>query len=39
MRHLLYTEWAAVSKCLKYQPLDYVKDYFGVKIGEQPFNR
>ncbi|KAI8430342.1 hypothetical protein MSG28_000644, partial [Choristoneura fumiferana] len=32
MRHLLYTEWAAVSKCLKYQPLDYVKDYFGVKI-------
>ncbi|XP_075980505.1 anoctamin-1-like isoform X3 [Anticarsia gemmatalis] len=33
MRHLLYTEWAAVSKCLKYQPLDYVKDYFGVKIG------
>uniref|UniRef100_A0A2A4JBM3 Anoctamin n=1 Tax=Heliothis virescens TaxID=7102 RepID=A0A2A4JBM3_HELVI len=33
MRHLLYTEWAAVSKCIKYQPLDYVKDYFGVKIG------
>nr|XP_037871635.1 anoctamin-4 isoform X5 [Bombyx mori] len=33
MRYLLYTEWAAVSKCLKYQPLDYVKDYFGVKIG------
>ncbi|KAG7304247.1 hypothetical protein JYU34_011185 [Plutella xylostella] len=33
MRHLLYTEWAEVSKCLKYQPLDYVKDYFGVKIG------
>ncbi|CAB3245430.1 unnamed protein product [Arctia plantaginis] len=33
MRHLLYTEWAAVSKCLKYQPLDYIKDYFGVKIG------
>ncbi|XP_052753913.1 anoctamin-1-like isoform X4 [Galleria mellonella] len=33
MRHLLYTEWASVSKCIKYQPLDYVKDYFGVKIG------
>ncbi|XP_034823900.1 anoctamin-1-like isoform X2 [Maniola hyperantus] len=33
MRYLLYTEWASVSKCLKYQPLDYVKDYFGVKIG------
>ncbi|CAK1600273.1 unnamed protein product [Parnassius mnemosyne] len=33
MRYLLYTEWASVTKCLKYQPLDYVKDYFGVKIG------
>ncbi|XP_026323434.1 anoctamin-1-like isoform X3 [Hyposmocoma kahamanoa] len=33
MRHLLYTEWADITKCLKYQPLDYVKDYFGVKIG------
>ncbi|XP_041974295.1 anoctamin-1-like isoform X2 [Aricia agestis] len=33
MRHLLYKEWANVSKCIKYQPLDYVKDYFGVKIG------
>ncbi|XP_063835917.1 anoctamin-1 isoform X5 [Ostrinia nubilalis] len=33
MRHLLYTEWASVSKCIKYQPLDYIKDYFGVKIG------
>ncbi|XP_053600651.1 anoctamin-1 isoform X3 [Plodia interpunctella] len=33
MRHLLYTEWATVSKWIKYQPLDYVKDYFGVKIG------
>ncbi|XP_045542104.1 anoctamin-1 isoform X5 [Papilio machaon] len=33
MRHLLYTEWASVTKCIKYQPLDYVKDYFGVKIG------
>lgn len=32
-RHLLYTEWAAISKCLKYQPLDGVKEYFGVKIG------
>lgn len=33
MRYLLYTEWASVSKCIKYQPLDYIKDYFGVKIG------
>lgn len=33
MRHLLYTEWAAVRKLFQYQPLDYVKEYFGVKIG------
>ncbi|CAG9782709.1 unnamed protein product [Diatraea saccharalis] len=33
MRYLLYKEWASVSKCINYQPLDYVKDYFGVKIG------
>ncbi|CAL8081793.1 unnamed protein product [Orchesella dallaii] len=32
-RYLLYTEWAALSKGLKYQPLDAVKEYFGVKIG------
>jgi anoctamin-1 len=33
MRNTLYCEWAAVSKCLRYQPLDYIKEYFGVKIG------
>lgn len=33
MRHLLYKEWAAVSKWYRYQPLDYIKEYFGVKIG------
>ncbi|XP_043249984.1 anoctamin-1-like isoform X2 [Colletes gigas] len=33
MRCLLYTEWASVRKCLHYQPLDYIKEYFGVKIG------
>ncbi|XP_053689725.1 anoctamin-1 isoform X4 [Sabethes cyaneus] len=33
MRHLLYTKWAAVLKWYRYQPLDYIKDYFGVKIG------
>jgi anoctamin-1 len=33
MRNTLYNEWAAVSKCFHYQPLDYVKEYFGVKIG------
>jgi anoctamin-1 len=33
MRNTLYCEWAPVSKCLHYQPLDYIKEYFGVKIG------
>ncbi|XP_021954062.1 anoctamin-1 isoform X3 [Folsomia candida] len=32
-RHLLSIEWASVSKCLKYQPVDAIKEYFGVKIG------
>ncbi|KAF2902509.1 hypothetical protein ILUMI_03671, partial [Ignelater luminosus] len=33
MRKLLYTEWAAVKRWYRYQPLDYVKEYFGVKIA------
>ncbi|XP_066593717.1 anoctamin-1 isoform X3 [Prorops nasuta] len=33
MRYLLYVEWASLKKCLHYQPLDYIKEYFGVKIG------
>lgn len=33
MRNLLYTEWASIKKSFRYQPLDYVKEYFGVKIG------
>lgn len=33
MRSKLYYEWAAVSKWYRYQPLDYIKEYFGVKIG------
>jgi anoctamin-1 len=33
MRYLLYTEWASVNKIFHYQPLDYIKEYFGVKIG------
>ena len=33
MRNLLYSEWAAVSKWYCYQPLDYIMEYFGVKIG------
>ncbi|CAG7717026.1 unnamed protein product [Allacma fusca] len=32
-RYRLWTEWAAIGKCLKYQPLEAVKEYFGVKIG------
>ncbi|XP_023303991.2 anoctamin-1 isoform X3 [Lucilia cuprina] len=33
MRHTLSTHWASISKWYRYQPLDYVKEYFGVKIG------
>ncbi|XP_065163177.1 anoctamin-5 isoform X2 [Atheta coriaria] len=33
MRNLLYTEWAAIRKWYRYQPLDYVREYFGVKIA------
>ncbi|XP_044743761.1 anoctamin-4 isoform X2 [Chrysoperla carnea] len=33
MRHLLYHEWAALRKWYRYQPLDYIKEYFGVKIA------
>lgn len=33
MRHLLYWEWSAVRKWYRYQPLDYVREYFGVKIA------
>ncbi|CAH1722389.1 unnamed protein product [Chironomus riparius] len=32
-RHLLFTKWASVRKIFQYQPLDYIKNYFGVKIG------
>ena len=33
MQNTLYCEWAAVNTCLHYQPLDYIKEYYGVKIG------
>ncbi|XP_050306714.1 anoctamin-1 isoform X2 [Anthonomus grandis grandis] len=33
IRNLLYTEWVPLSKWYKYQPLDTVKEYFGVKIA------
>ncbi|KAJ8955607.1 hypothetical protein NQ318_001437 [Aromia moschata] len=32
-RNLLYTEWASIPKWYRYQPLDYIKEYFGVKIA------
>lgn len=32
-RNLLYNEWASIRKWYRYQPLDYVKEYFGVKIA------
>lgn len=32
-RNLLFTKWASLKKAMRYQPLDYIKDYFGVKIG------
>jgi len=34
MRALLYKHWASVPKWYRYQPLDDIKEYFGVKIGE-----
>ncbi|XP_073982861.1 anoctamin-1-like [Rhodnius prolixus] len=33
MRYLLLHEWASVNKWHRYQPVDYIKRYFGVKIG------
>ncbi|XP_074041423.1 anoctamin-2 isoform X3 [Leptinotarsa decemlineata] len=32
-RKLLLDEWASVSKCIKFQPIDEIKDYFGVKLA------
>lgn len=32
-RNLLFHEWASVSKWIKFQPIDEIKDYFGVKIA------
>ncbi|KAK4887282.1 hypothetical protein RN001_003553 [Aquatica leii] len=32
-RCLLYNEWASVSKWMKYQPIDNIKEYFGVKFA------
>ncbi|XP_049545393.1 anoctamin-5-like isoform X3 [Anopheles darlingi] len=32
-RALLLQEWASVRKWIKHQPLDHIKEYFGVKIA------
>uniref|UniRef100_A0A1Y1MA25 Anoctamin n=2 Tax=Photinus pyralis TaxID=7054 RepID=A0A1Y1MA25_PHOPY len=32
-RQLLFHEWASVSKWIKFQPIDNVKEYFGVKLA------
>ncbi|XP_053669255.1 anoctamin-4 [Anopheles marshallii] len=32
-RALLLEEWASISKWIKHQPLDHIKEYFGVKIA------
>ena len=32
-RNLLYTQWASLTKFCKYQPLDAIRDYYGVKMG------
>ncbi len=32
MRYALLEEWASLRKLLKIQPLDAVRDYFGVKV-------
>ena len=33
MRQKLYKEWASFKQIFKYQPIDAIKDYFGVKIA------
>ncbi|KAK2716116.1 anoctamin-4-like isoform X2 [Artemia franciscana] len=33
IRYKLARHWASLWKAVKYQPLDHIKEYFGVKIG------
>uniref|UniRef100_A0A146LAE4 Anoctamin n=1 Tax=Lygus hesperus TaxID=30085 RepID=A0A146LAE4_LYGHE len=33
LRHTLLNEWGSVKRWYRYQPLDYIKDYFGVKVA------
>lgn len=32
-RALLLEEWASINKWIKFQPVDHIKDYFGVKFA------
>ena len=33
MRYNLFTEWASFKKMFKFQPIDAVRDYYGVKVA------
>ena len=33
MRYNLFTEWASFRKTFKFQPIDAVRDYYGVKVA------
>ncbi|KAJ9601623.1 hypothetical protein L9F63_000231, partial [Diploptera punctata] len=33
LRYLLHHEWASIRKWIMYQPIDHIKDYFGIKFG------
>lgn len=33
LRGKLFNEWAAVSKWAMYQPIDHIREYFGVKFA------
>ena len=33
MRCNLFTEWASFKKMFKFQPIDAVRDYYGVKVA------
>lgn len=33
LRSFLYNEWSSLTKLFKYQPLNLIKEYFGVRIG------
>jgi anoctamin-1 len=32
-RHLLATHWSSLRNVLRFQPLDHISDYFGVKVA------